>query len=109
MNPSHEQSRFREMVRTLRQVLVDEKECLYFLHTPVGLINVSRWSYHVPGFVFVMGDDERGEFRFIGFTDEQICAFPFEVKRKSVLRKGSEIGFIRDLDKASEDRVDKSE
>ncbi len=81
------------MIRELRTSLTDEKDCLYFIHTPVGTINVSKWLYIVPGFVVVTGENEDKKYKFLVFSEEQICSFPLEVKRKSLESSKETLGF----------------
>ena len=77
------QSAYRTMVGDLRASLTEEKDCLYFTHTPLGVINVSRWNYITAGFVAISGEDENKKYRFLVFSEEAICSFPLEIKRKS--------------------------
>lgn len=72
------------MVKSLRASLVDETDCLYCIHTPLGVINVSTWEYRLPGYVAVTGRDEGNEYRFAVFSEEAMRHFPLEIKRKSL-------------------------
>lgn len=65
------------------------------MHTPVGVINVTRWNYGLDGFVALIGEDENKEYRFIVFPEEQFYSFPVEVTRKGKKGKSSskKIGF----------------
>ena len=84
------------MVKDLRASLDNEKDCLYFAHTPLGTINVSRWNYLPHGFVAISGDDERKKFRFLVFSEESLCSFPLEVKRKKAKSTKATLGFKPD-------------
>jgi hypothetical protein len=75
-------SRYRKMMKTLRAILTNEENCLYLLHTPAGVINISRCEYQLEGFVIVTGDDENSKPRFVVFSEEQMCSYPLEVRRK---------------------------
>ncbi len=99
------QSRFRQIVRTVRSCLSDEKDCVYIMHTPIGIITVSRWNYFSSGFVAVMGEDEHKKFRFVVFSDEQACSFPLEVKRKKLEPSKGTLGFAHPLREGTEDEV----
>jgi hypothetical protein len=70
------------MMKILRAILADEENCVYLLHTPAGALNVSRCDYQLAGFVAVTGEDESKKPRFIIFSEEQICSYPLEVRRK---------------------------
>jgi hypothetical protein len=106
-------SGYRAMVNSLRASLVDEHDRLYFLHTPVGTINVSTWNYSQFGHVAVTGVDENGAYRFVVFSEETIRHFPFEIGRKSQesakeieIPQGKEpIGFKPPFRGSSEDHV----
>jgi hypothetical protein len=76
------ESRYRQMVIALRTSLENEKTCDYFVHTTIGPINVVDWQYQLEGFVIVRGEDEDGKLRFLVFSEEEMCKFPFEVRRK---------------------------
>lgn len=82
------------MMKNLRASLADEKDCLYHLHTPLGVINVSVWNYAVPGFVAVGGEDVPDKkYRFVVFSEEEICSFPLEIKRKKLEASKEKAGF----------------
>lgn len=99
------QSQYRTMVIRLRAGLTDESDCLYFVHTPVGRINVETWNYAIPGFVAITGEDEEKKARFIVFSEEEICSFPLEVKRKKVEASKETVGFKPTPQGDGEDRV----
>ena len=88
-----EDSRFKSMTNTLRANLVEEQDCLLLLHTPCGVFDVGVFSYRIPGFVLIAGEDERKEFRCIVFSEGSICSFPLEVRRKTALASKSTLGF----------------
>ncbi|MEO6981620.1 MAG: hypothetical protein ABI072_00715, partial [Edaphobacter sp.] len=90
--PNHS-SCYREMVKSLRANLANEKDCLYFLHTPLGIINVIKWNYSLPDFIAVMGEDENKKYRFLVFSEEAIISFPLEVKRKKLEASKETLGF----------------
>ena len=87
------QPKYRRMVKALRADLRDETDCLYFIHTPLGRINVSTWDYSIPGFVTVTGEDDECKYRFIVFSEEAISSFPFEIKRKKLEASKETLGF----------------
>jgi hypothetical protein len=81
------------MVRELRANLIDEKECLYIMHTPLGAISVAKWDYGIAGFVTVTGEDEQGKAKFVVFLDEEACSFPLEVRHKKSGASKTTVGF----------------
>lgn len=85
--------RFRQVYSQLRSLLKDPNEMLYVLHTNVGALIVTRihWQNEV-GYVFLEGVDEEKNPRFVGYSEEQLAMFAFEVKPKSAERSQS-IGF----------------
>jgi len=85
--------RFSTMVKTLQATLIDEKDCLYFVHTPQGAIEVDKWNYSLPGFVAISGADENGKYRFLVFSEETACSFPLEVKRNKEKNSKKTLGF----------------
>jgi len=111
--PQPYESGYRAMVRSLRASIVDEHDRLYFLHTPVGTINISTWNYSQSGHVAVTGVDENGDYRFVVFSEETIRHFPFEIKRKSqedakeieIPQEKESIGFKPPFRGNSEDHV----
>jgi len=86
-------SRYKKMTTELRASLADETDCLYFVHTPIGIINVSSWNYLMSGFVAVAGEDESKKTRLLVFSEEEMCSFPLEVKRKKLHGKKDILGF----------------
>ena len=87
------QPKYRRMVKALRADLTDETDCLYFIHTPVGRINVSTWNHAIPGIVAVTGEDEGSNYRFLVFSEEAISSFPLEIKRKKLEASKETLGF----------------
>jgi hypothetical protein len=106
LSPSQaSQSRYHVMVMRLRASLADETDCLYFVHTPVGTINVSGFNYAIPGFVSIRGEDENQKYRFLVFSEEEICSFPLEIKRKKAVGSKETLGFRPDLQNGSEEKA----
>ena len=78
------ESRHRGWMKNLRASLADEKDCLYHLHTPLGVINVSVWNYAVPGFVAVGGEDVPDKkYRFVVFSEEEYALFHLRSNERS--------------------------
>jgi len=92
-NQSSAQSRFKSMTSALRANLIEEQDCLLLLHTPCGVFEVGLFSYRIPGFVLITGEDEHKEFRCVVFSEESIRSFPLEVKRKAAIASKSTLGF----------------
>ena len=87
------ESTYHAMIVSLRAALTDETDVLYYLHTPVGKINVSEWRYGVSGFIAVRGEDEQKNYRFFVFSEEQMRSFPLEIQRKSLQASKGPVGF----------------
>jgi len=71
--------------RISRRSVSDKKteEALYILHTSIGAISVRRFVYRgEAGFVFLQGIDESGKDRILGFSEQQLSTFPFEIRMK---------------------------
>lgn len=84
VNAAKPHSDYLTMIRVLKANLVDEKECRYFVHTPLGRIDVGRFHFmnEKPGFLVIEGLDDSGEHRFLMFPEQQALFFPLEVSRK---------------------------
>jgi hypothetical protein len=95
----------RAMINSLRGSLADEIDCLYYAHTPVGTINVSAWNYLVPGFVAITGEDDNRKYRFVVFSEEEMCSFPLEIKRKKQEASKERVGFKPSLQDGTEDKA----
>jgi hypothetical protein len=99
------ESRHRAMMKNLRASLTDEKDSLYYIHTPLAVINVSVWSYAVPGFVAIGGEDADKKYRFVVFSEEEVCSFPLEIKRKKLEASKERVGFKPSLPGDSEEQA----
>ncbi len=57
---------------------------------PVGLAIMLRTYFlqHWFGFVFIQGIDEHGKDRIVGFSEQQLSTFPFEVQTSSAVKSG---------------------
>lgn len=86
-------SRFKSMTKELREHLIDEQNCLLLLHTPCGVFDVGLFSYRLPGFVLITGEDEHNAFRCVVFSEESMVSFPLEVKRKTGTASNKTLGF----------------
>jgi hypothetical protein len=98
-------SGYGALIKTLRASLTDETDCLYYLHSPLGTINVSRFDYPMPGVVAITGDDESKETRFVVFSEEEIRSFPLEVRRKSLEDSKERVGFRPWLQGGADDKA----
>jgi hypothetical protein len=83
------------MIKKLTAHVVNKKDWRYFLYTSEGVIKVDTWNYSLPGFVVVDGEDEDKKYRFFVFSEDQMCSFALEIKRKSG-SKGT-LGFKSDI------------
>ncbi len=77
-------SHFWDVYRDVRSLIKKPEEALYILHTSIGAISVRRFVYRgEAGFVFLEGVDENGKDRILGFSEQQLTTFPFEIRMKS--------------------------
>ena len=81
------------MFRELRASLDDEANCLYFLHTSQGEIEVEKFDYRVPGFVIVIGSDESKKQMVLVLNEQVICTLTLEVRPKSSSSTKRPVGF----------------
>ena len=82
-------SHFWDVYRDVRSMIQKPEEALYILHTSIGAISVRRFVYRgEAGFVFLQGVDEVGKDRILGFSEEQLSTFPFEIRMKSTAKNG---------------------
>lgn len=78
------ESQFWDVYRDIRSLIQKPDEALYILHTPIGVITVRKFVYRGnAGYVFLQGIDEKGKDRFVGFSDQQLSTFPFEIRMKA--------------------------
>jgi hypothetical protein len=82
-------SHFWDVYRDVRALIKKPEEALYILHTSIGAISVRRFIYRgEAGFVFLQGIDESGRDRILGFSEQQLSTFPFEIRTKSADKNG---------------------
>jgi hypothetical protein len=95
-------SRYQTMLNKLRSTLIDDAdEFKFFVHTSLGTIDVETVWHRYEGFVAIEGEDENHKYRFLMFSEEVICCFPLEVKRKNDSK--NRLGFKSILQPAPED------
>ena len=97
------ESRFLTKIRKLRAILKDESDCMYFIHTPIGIIHTETWNYTSPGLITIAGEDENHKYRFLVFLDEAMSSFPIEIKRKQTDGSKEAMGFRPSFLNESED------
>lgn len=86
-------SHFWDVYRDIRSLIQRPDDALYVLHTSIGEITVHRFVYRgEAGYVFLQGTDEHGRNRVIGFSEQELSTFAFEIRMKSA-DKNSQIGF----------------
>ena len=77
-------SNFWDIYRDIRSVIQKPDEAVYIFYTSIGTITVRRFVYRAEaGFVFLQGIDENGRDRIVGFSEQQLSTFAFEVRMKS--------------------------
>lgn len=82
-------SQFWDVYRDIRSLIQKPDDALYILHTPIGAITVRKFVYRGhAGYVFLQGVDDKGRDRFVGFSDQQLSTFPFEIRMKSADTNG---------------------
>jgi hypothetical protein len=90
-------SHFWEIYRDIRSLIQRPDEATYILYTSIGAITVRRFVYRgEAGYVFLQGIDENGRDRIVGFSEQQLSTFPFEVRMKST-DKSNQIRFHQNL------------
>src|SRR5215469_7062845 len=91
------ESHFWDIYRDIRSVIQKPDDALYILHTSIGTITVHRFIYRgEAGYVFLQGTDENARDRIVGFSEEQLSTFAFEVRMKSADKNG-QIRFNQNL------------
>jgi hypothetical protein len=87
------ESRFRKVYREARFFLGDPKNTQFVVHTSVGAITVRVFRYEEEfSYVFIAGTDEIGNERILGFSEEMMATFAFEV-RPVTAQKDEPVGF----------------
>jgi hypothetical protein len=82
-------SHFWDIYRDIRSLIQKPDEAVYILYTPIGAITVRRFVYRgEAGYVFLQGTDEDGRDRVVGFSEQQLSTFAFEVRMKSADKNG---------------------
>jgi hypothetical protein len=82
-------SHFWDIYRDIRSIIQRPDDALYVLYTSIGAITVRRFVYRAEaGYVFLQGIDESGRDRIVGFSEQQLSTFAFEVRLKSADKAG---------------------
>jgi len=82
-------SHFWDVYRDIRSVIQRPEDATYILHTSLGPIAVRRFVYRgEAGYVFLQGVDQSGKDRIVGFSEQQLSTFPFEIRMKSADNNG---------------------
>ena len=77
-------SHFWDVYRDLRSLIQKPDDALYVLHTSIGAITVHRFVYRSEaGYVFLQGFDENGREMTVGFSEQQLSTFAFEIRTKT--------------------------
>ena len=85
-------SHFWDIIRDIRSLIHKPDDALFIIHTTIGAITVDRFVYRSEaGFVFLQGTDENGRERTVGFSEQQLSTFSFEMRTKP----GGKDGAIR--------------
>ena len=90
-------SHFLDIYRDSRSLTQKPDDALYILYTSIGPITVRKLVYRAEAsYVFLQGIDETGRDRIVGFSEQQLSTFAFEVRIKSA-DKSSQIRFNQNL------------
>ena len=90
-------SHFWDIYRDIRSLIQKPDEAAYILYTSIGTITVRRFVYRgEAGYVFLQGIDENGRDRIVGFSEQQLSTFAFEVRMKAADKSG-QIRFNQNL------------
>lgn len=82
-------SHFWDVYRDLRSLIQKPEDALYVLHTSIGAITVYKFVYRSEaGYVFLQGIDENGREITVGFSEQQLSTFAFEVRTRSAASSG---------------------
>ena len=82
-------SHFWDVYRDLRSLIQKPDDALYVLHTSIGPITVQQFLYRSEaGYVFLQGLDEDGKDLTVGFSEQQLSTFAFEIRTKSGANNG---------------------
>ena len=80
---------FLGIYRNVRSVIQRPDEAVYIVYTSIGAITVRRFVYRAEaGYVFLQGTDENGKDRIVGFSEQQLSTFAFEIRMKSAEKNG---------------------
>jgi hypothetical protein len=90
-------SHFWDIYRDIRSLIQKPDEAVYILYTSIGAITVRKFVYRdEAGYVFFQVIDESGGDRIVGFSEQQLSTFAFEVRTKAA-DKSCQIRFNQNL------------
>jgi hypothetical protein len=91
------ESHFWDIYRDIRLLIQKPDDALYILHTSIVSITVHRFVDRAEaGYVFLQGMDENGRARIVGFSEQQLPTFAFEIRMRSADKNG-QIRFNQNL------------
>jgi hypothetical protein len=80
---------FWDIYRDVRSVIQKPDEAVYVLYTSIGAITVRRFVYRAEaGYFLLQGIDENGRDRIVGFSEQQLSSFAFEIRMKPAEKNG---------------------
>jgi hypothetical protein len=80
---------FWDVYRDTRSLIQRPDGVVYILHTSIGAITVNSFVYRAEaGYVLIQGMDESGKDRIVGFSEQQVSTFPFEIRTSSAAKSG---------------------
>ncbi len=80
---------FWDVYRAIRSLIQRPDGAVYILHTPIGAIAVNSFVYRAEaGYVLIQGIDESGKDRIVGFSEQQVSTFPFEIRTSPASKSG---------------------
>jgi hypothetical protein len=89
-------SHFWDIHRDIRSPIQKPDEASYILYTSIGAITVRKFVYRAEAGYVLQGIDESGRDRIVGFSEQQLSTFAFEVRMKSADKTG-QIRFNQNL------------
>ena len=88
-------SQFWDIYRDVRSVIQKPDEAVYVLYT--SIVTVRRFVYRAEaGYFLLQGIDENARDRIVGFSEQQLSSFAFEIRMKSAEKNG-QIRFNQNL------------
>jgi hypothetical protein len=81
---NHAVSRFADEIHDFKGRLSKPDQFEFILHSPLGELTIMRMSYYTGDGCYVAFDcsDQRGNYRYITFSEDLLSMMPMEIRRK---------------------------